>query len=101
MLCQVGQFASSKVRHEGGGARIQRSHIFGSWGGELDTAVEQVLRLRATRHSCSLVSGCREEIRQLAAVEFLLPRSAAREQVRSLRVESPMQNRYEIEALLG
>ena len=93
-----------EVRHEGGGARIQRidHHLAVGGAGELDAAVEQVLRLR--RYTPLLLSyfpGVWKKIRQRAAVEFFLPRSAAREQVLAPRLEMPMQIRYEIERFPG
>ena len=93
-----------EVRHEGGRARIERvdHHLALGGTGQLDAAIEQVLRLR--RDAPVLLSyllGVGEKIRQLAQVEFLLPGSAAREQFLALRFESPMQSRDEIERLLG
>src|SRR3989442_13950687 len=61
-------------------------------------------RLRMGRYlplPLSYFPGVGTKIRQRAAIEFLLPRSAAREQVLAARLEMPMQIRYEIERLLS
>src|SRR5207245_3901667 len=89
-----------EVRHEGGGARIQRvdHHLAVGGAGELDAAVEQVLRLRRYLPlPLSYFPGAGKKIGQRAAVEFFVPRSAAREQVLAPRLEMPMPTRYAID----
>ena len=83
-----------EVRHEGGGAAVERvdHHLAVGRPGDLDAPVEHVLRLRRNlpvRVADLLRLG--QEIRQLAGVEFLLARRAAREQFLAARLELAVQ----------
>src|SRR6185437_11224610 len=60
--------------------------------GDLDTPVEQVLRLRGdTPLALANGGGFREEVGAPAGVKLLLPRRAAREQLLAPRLELAMQ----------
>ena len=87
-----------EVRHEGGGAAVERvdHHLAVGRPGDLDAAVEHVLRLRRDLpFGVADFFRFRQEIRQLARIEFLLPRRAPRQQLLAARFELAVQFRDE------
>ena len=79
-----------EIRHEGGGARVERvdHHLAVGRPGDLDTAVEHVLGLRRDRPiRLTQRLGLGQEIGKFAGVEGLLPRGARGEQRLAMRLE--------------
>ena len=87
-----------EVRHESGGARVERvdHHLAVGRPGDLDATVQQIFRLRCDRPFLGAKrSGFRNEIGEFAGVKFSLARRAPREQVLAARFEGAMQFRDE------
>ena len=83
-----------EVRHESGGARVERvdHHFAVGRPGDLDTTVQQIFRLRRDRPFLGTKRrGFGNEIGEFAGVKFPLARRAPREQVLAARFEGAIQ----------
>src|SRR5919204_2236004 len=92
-----------EIRHEGGGARVERvdHHLAIGRAGDLDAAVEQIFWLcRDAPLALTDGGSLPQEVGALARIEFFLPRCAPREQFLPPRLELAMQSSDESERRL-